>query len=167
MQMLFQYSQQNPQFSPPEALRCLVTTLQAQAPNLAFPSGPMNPAMQQAQNARAPNAMQAPSQFASPAMAHLGLPGTQGSPHVGSSGHASPMQSQLPGPPGMAQQGQMQQPPPANASPSVNNKRRRASAVKTEGDDGSGGLEVNGTASGAPKVKPSPKVGGKRQKGSA
>ena len=45
----------------------------------------------------------------------------------------------------------------ANASPNVN-KRRRASAVKTEGDEGGG--EVNGITG---KVKQSPRVT-KRQK---
>ena len=52
----------------------------------------------------------------------------------------------------------------ANTSPNVTNKRRRASAVKVEGDDG-GGMEVNGV--GGQKVKASPRVGGKRQKGAA
>lgn len=71
----------------------------------------------------------------------------------------------------MVQQGQMQpnvgQATSASASPQVTNKRRRASTVKVENDD-TGGPEVNGTATqGAAKVKASPRVGGKRQKGTA
>lgn len=72
----------------------------------------------------------------------------------------------------MVGQGQMQpnagQAPSANASPNVSNKRRRASTVKVENDEAGGGPEVNGTAApGATKVKASPRVGGKRQKGTA
>jgi hypothetical protein len=65
--------------------------------------------------------------------------------------------------PGMAANGT--QGSSANTSPSVsNNKRRRASTVKTEGDDGA---EVNGTGpAGTSKVKASPR-GGKRQKGTS
>lgn len=131
----------------------------------------MNPAMQQVQTPRAPN-MNGPPQFASPAMSHLGLPGVQGSPHLSGSAHPSPAQAHL-APPGMGQQGQVQpnmagaQGANAAASPRVSNKRRRASNVKMEGDEGSA-PEVNGTAvQGAAKVKASPRVGGKRQKGSA
>lgn len=52
----------------------------------------------------------------------------------------------------------------ANASPNFTNKRRRASAVKVEGEDG--GVEVNGTGpAGANKVKASPRNNVKRQKG--
>lgn len=165
MQMLFQFSQQNPGLSPPEALRNLVNTLQSQNPNPGFAT-PMNPGMQPMPNARNPS-INGPSQFASPAMAHLGLPGAQGSPHMTGSGHASPAQSQLAGPPGMHPP---VQPSPAgvNNSPNVGgNKRRRASTVKMEGDDGSGAAEVNGTgAQGSAKVKASPRVP-KRQKGAA
>lgn len=164
MQMLFQHSQQNPGLSPPEALRNLVNTLQSQNPNPGF-APPMNPGMQPIPNARNPN-INGPSQFASPAMAHLGLPGAQGSPHLTGSAHASPAQSQLAGPPGM--QGSMQ-PSPAGVKNSPNvggNKRRRASTVKMEGEDG-GAAEVNGTgAQGSGKVKASPRMP-KRQKGAA
>lgn len=163
MQLLFQFSQQNPQFSPPEALHNLVGSFPPQNPNAGFVT-PMNPGMQQMPNVRNPN-MGGPSQFASPAMAHLGLPGAQGSPHLTGSGHASPAQSQLAGPPGM--QGAVQ-PSPVGVSNSPNvgaNKRRRASTVKNEPEDGTG--EVNGAAiQGAGKVKASPRVP-KRQKGAA
>lgn len=165
MQMLFQFSQQNPGLSPPEALRNLVNTLQSQNPNPGFAT-PMNPGMQPMHNVRNPS-FNGPSQFASPAMAHLGLPGAQGSPHLTGSAHASPAQSQLGGPPGM--QGPIQPSPVGvNNSPNVGgNKRRRASTVKMEGDDGSGATEVNGTgAQGSAKVKASPRVP-KRQKGAA
>jgi hypothetical protein len=182
MQMLFHYSLQNPTLSPPEALRNLVNTLQT-VPNQGFAPSPMMPGMQGMQGMQNMQAMQAmqgmqgmqpmpnarnpsingPSQFASPAMAHLGLPGAQGSPHLGSA-HASPAQSQLAGPPGMP--GSVHPSPVGvNNSPNVGgNKRRRASTVKMESEDGA---EVNGAS--APvsgKVKASPRVL-KRQKGQA
>ena len=51
----------------------------------------------------------------------------------------------------------------ANASPNVQNKRRRPSTMlKVEGEDGGGPVGVNGVSE---KVKASPKVGVKRQKG--
>lgn len=53
----------------------------------------------------------------------------------------------------------------ANASPNVQNKRRRPSTMlKAEGDDGGGPLGVNGVPL-PDKVKASPKGGVKRQKG--
>lgn len=164
MQMLFHFSQQNSSLSPPEALRNLVNSLQSQNLNPGFAT-PMTPSMQGMPNARNPS-INGPPQFASPGMAHLGLPGAQGSPHLTVSGHGSPAQSQLPGPPGM--QGSVHPSPAgANNSPNVGaNKRRRASTVKMEGDDGSGATEVNGTAQGPAKVKASPRVP-KRQKGQA
>lgn len=170
MQMLFQFSQQNPQLSPADSLRNLVNQLQMQNPNPnpGFMPSPMNPAMQQGQNPRAPS-MSGPNQFASPAMAHLGLPGNQGSPHLSGSAQPSPAQSHLAGPTGMVPPGQVQpnvQGNSASASPNVNNKRRRASTVKMENDDA--GPEVNGAPGPGPKtVKASPRVGGKRQKGSS
>lgn len=171
MQVLFQYSQQNPHMSPPEALRNLVNNFQSQNTGLAFQPGHMNPALQQGQNARPPT-MNGPSQFASPSMAHLGLPGAQGSPHLAGSAHASPAQAHLAGPMGLMQQGpggnvNGTQGTSATTSPNISNKRRRASTVKVEGDDG-GGAEGSGAgSSGATKVKPSPRIGGKRQKGTA
>lgn len=90
----------------------------------------------------------------SPAAAHLNLPdgsGLMGSP---ASVH---MQA-----PGMAhqqsQQGTSSSGPSANTSPNASNKRRRPS-VKPE-DENMG--QANGVQ---PKVKPSPRMGGKRQKG--
>lgn len=163
MQMLFSYSQANPGMSPPEALHDLVNVLQTQGPNPnGFPT-PMNPGMQHLPNGRAPS-ITGPSQFASPGMAHLGLPGSQGSPHLTGSAHASPAQSHLVGPPGM-QGGVHPSPVGVNSSPNVGgNKRRRASTVKMEGDEGG---DINGTsAPGSGKVKASPRVT-KRQKGAA
>jgi hypothetical protein len=124
--------------------------------------GNLNAPMQMA-GQRTPG-LNGPNQFASPALAHLGLPTGQGSPHLG-----SPAQNHLAGPVAMVHQQSQQgsnlsgsQVTSANTSPNVTNKRRRASVVKTEDD---GGPEVNGT--GSNKVRPSPKVGGKRQKGTA
>lgn len=55
----------------------------------------------------------------------------------------------------------------ANASPNVQNKRRRPSTMmKAEGDDGGGSGGVNGTSL-PEKVKASPKPGVKRQKANA
>jgi hypothetical protein len=113
-----------------------------------------------------------PNQFASPGLAHLGLPAGQGSPHLSGPGHTpSPAHNHMAGPVAMVHQQSQQgsnlsgsQVTSANTSPNVTNKRRRASAVKVENDDG-GGAELNGT--GANKVKPSPRIGGKRQKGTS
>jgi hypothetical protein len=98
------------------------------------------------------------SQFSmnqSPASINMNLPDAsliQGSP---AQGH---MQA-----PAMAlqqsQQGTSSSGPSANTSPNTTNKRRRPS-VKPETDDA--GTQANGIQ---PKVKPSPRIGGKRQKG--
>lgn len=166
MQLLFQYSLQNPQMSPPEALRNFISNLQTQNPNLGFMPAPMNPALQPGQPPRGPP-LNGPAQFASPGMHPLGLPGAQGSPHLAGSAHASPAPSHL-GAPGMVPQGQVQpNAHSASASPNVSNKRRRASTIKVEGDDSGGAPEVNGTGpQGGAKVKASPRVS-KKQKGGA
>lgn len=171
MQPLFQYSQQHSHLSPPEALQQLVASFSNLVPQnlmMGMQQANLNPAMQQPPGQRTPG-INGPH-FASPAAAHLGLPGSQGSPHIGGPVHTpSPAQNHLAGPVAMvAQQSQQgtntsgSQGTSANTSPNVTNKRRRASAVKLEGDDGGG--EVNGVG---PKVKPSPRIGGKRQKGAA
>lgn len=85
---------------------------------------------------------------ASPGAAHLQLP--DGSPHMGSPAQAPGMQLQ------QSQHGTTSSGPSANTSPNASNKRRRPSAVKAEED------QANGTARAS--VKPSPKIGGKRQK---
>lgn len=169
MQTLFQYSIQHPHLSPNDALRQLVASFNAPQ---ALGFGPGHPGSQQPPGQRTPN-LNGPTQFSSPAVAHLGLPGAQGSPHLGAANHTpSPAQNSMAGPVAMvAQQSQQgtntsgSQGTSANTSPNVSNKRRR-SAIKTE-DDNAGMAEVNGAGPGASKApKASPRVGGKRQKGS-
>jgi hypothetical protein len=164
MTSLVQAAVANPQMTPMEALRSIISQSQNMPPSV------INATLQQAQGQRTPS-LNGPSQFASPLAGTLGLP-PHGSPHLGNSAHASPVPNHPPGPTSMPQgQGGAGGNPPAgpnvNASPSVNNKRRRPSAVKLEGDDGGGSTEVNGSsAPGAGKVKASPRVT-KRQKGQA
>ena len=112
--------------------------------------------------------MNGPNMMNSPAMAHLGIPNAQGSPMMGGPVH-TPSPAQNPAAGGVSMMHQMSaqgsnlsgsQGPSTNTSPNVSNKRRRASAVKLEEEGG-------GESNGANKVKPSPKIGGKRQKGAA
>ena len=168
MTPLIQYSQNHPTITPRAALEQMVRENALRATQMAMAQGNLNPSMQMP-GQRTPG-LNGPNQFASPALAHLGLPAGQGSPHLGGPVHTpSPAQNHLAGPVAMVHQQSQQgsnlsgsQVTSANTSPNVTNKRRRAS-VKVE-DDG-GGPEVNGA--GANKVKPSPKVGGKRQKGTS
>ncbi len=174
MQPLFQYSQQNPHLQPSEALHQLVASFKQhnQAAQLNLPPNNLNPAFQQPHGQRTPGA----AQFASPAPVNLKLP-TSISPAMSMTNAQvpSPAQNHNHLPPGssaamVAQQSHQgtntsgSQGTSANTSPNVTNKRRRPSAVKVEADDGAG-LEVNGTGpGGGSKVKPSPRIGGKRQK---
>ncbi|KAE8442046.1 hypothetical protein EG329_003903 [Mollisiaceae sp. DMI_Dod_QoI] len=144
MNPLFGYSHQNSSLSPYDALNQYVATVAAtgvdnsggQQPN---PSGPRTPGM-----------VNFPM-GASPAQAHLQLP--NGSPHVsGSPAQAPNMQLQ------QSQHGTSSSGPSANTSPNASNKRRRPS-VKDESE-----VQVNGNPS-KTAVKPSPRIGGKRQKG--
>lgn len=171
MQFLFQYSHQHPHLSPNEALKHLVASYPQQNAMMGFNQG--NP-LQQSHIQRTPS-LNGPNQFASPAMAHLGIPGVQGSPHLGGSTHTpSPAQNPIAGPVAMAAQQSHQgtntsasQGTSANTSPNVSNKRRRASTIKMESDE-AGSVEVNGSGPVNPvKVKASPRVGGKRQKGTS
>jgi hypothetical protein len=167
MRDLFEYSQQNPGIPPNQALTNLVDTFTVQNQQQALPNNnqqssgmrtPLGMPMNQAQGFN-PNFPNLPI-GASPSPAHLALPG---SPHVGHT--PSPAQNHIQAPGLVAQhsqQGSNNSGTSANTSPNVSSKRRRPS-VKTEGDDGGGGGEVNGT--GATKVKASPRAGGKRQKG--
>jgi hypothetical protein len=163
---LMEFSQRNPGLRPEEAMHRLVhetaRSMQYQNQMAAQQNGqiPMNSGQ------RTPG-MNGPNQFASPAMNHLGLP-QQGSPHVGGVAHTPSPAHMNQG--GIAMVHQMSQGnsnlsgsqgPSTNTSPNVTNKRRRASQVKIEDDNA--GQEVNG----ANKVKPSPRIGGKRQKGTA
>lgn len=192
MQNLINFSCQNPSMTPREALLQYVA-VNANAPgqqNTGMVGGQSNPMVQQMAQTQSQGglgrqtpSMDGASQFASPAMARLGLPGQQGSPmnHT-----PSPAMSHMPGPVKMAaqhsQQGSNAAGTPGsvanagsniastpnasvNTSPNNKQKRRRSTVkveVKTEGDEAGG----EGKAAG-PKVKASPRVGGKRQKGAA
>lgn len=157
--------------TPREAMHQMVleNPLKNQAQMVGMVQGSFNPAMPQAMPGQRTPVLN--GQFASPGLAHLGLPNAQSSPHLGGPVHTpSPAQHHLAGPVAMVQQQSQQgstmsgsQGTSANTSPNVTTKRRRGSAVKQE-DDG-GGTEVNG-ANGN-KVKPSPRMGAKRQKGTA
>lgn len=114
--------------------------------------------------------MNGPNQFASPAMQHLGLPQGQGSPHISGPVH-TPSPAQNPGAGGVAMMHQMSaqgsnlsgsQGPSTNTSPNVSNKKRRQSAANLKLEDSN--TEEGGNAN---RVKPSPRIGGKRQKGAA
>jgi hypothetical protein len=139
MTPLFSYSHGNATLPPKHALEQYVTDVTQNGANAnaqKASSGPRTPGL---------------SNFgASPAAAHLQLP--DGSPHMGSPAQAPGMQLQ------QSQHGTSSSGPSANTSPNASNKRRRPSTVKAE-DDG----QVNGTQKAS--VRPSPKVGGKRQKG--
>ena len=113
--------------------------------------------------------MNGPNMMNSPAMGHLSVPQAQGSPMMGGPVHTpSPAQNPNMGGVGMMHQMSAQgsnlsgsQGPSTNTSPNVSNKRRRASVVKLEEEN------AQSDQNGGNKVKASPKVGGKRQKGSA
>ena len=152
MQNLISYSKEHPHLRPSEALDQLVESFGAQ-------NGPPNMNFQNFNSGVQPSGSRTPGTGgfalgASPAVAHLNLPG---SPHVGTGHTPSPAQNHIQAP-GMvahpSQQGTSSSGPSANTSPNVSSKRRRPSTIKNEGDDGGG--EVNGVQ---PKVKP----GGKRK----
>lgn len=158
MTSLIFHSSGNPQKNAGDVLREVTSMMAQQNMNMQAQGGQRTPSVN------------GPSQFASPLVIQMGLPGAQASPHLGHSAQPSPAQTHLMGPGMMAHQNQPGMAPngtqgsSANTSPSVSNKRRRASTVKTEGDDGT---EVNGTGpAGTSKVKASPR-GGKRQKGTS
>lgn len=151
MSNLFEYSRSNTHLSAPDALRQLVQTYQTNSQNSMMNNAAtqFNSSLQQAGTPG--GNFNGPQQFASPAGAHLNLPNT-----------ASPASMNMS--PAMQSHSLQQanstgsQGASANTSPNVSNKRRRPSAVKME--DGEGPTpETNG-----PKVKASPRVGGKRQK---
>lgn len=142
MNPLFTYSHQNPSLSANHAMDQYIATV---ASNSGNPGA-------QGQNISGPRTPGMGGNFpmgASPAAAHLQLPG---SPHVGGSPAQAPgMQHQ------QSQHGTSSSGPSANTSPNASNKRRRPSAVKADEDN-----QVNGTQ-GKPGVKPSPRIT-KRQK---
>lgn len=168
MEPLFYYSQTHDDLTPAQALNNLVTetTRGVQSPSGAQQPENSNNAGQQGLGGHRTSSMNGPAQYTSPAMQNLGLP-TQGSPHVPGPAHTpSPAHIHRAGPVAMAHQHSQQgsnlsgsQGASANTSPQVN-KRRRPSGIKLE-EDGSG----DSTANAAGKVKPSPRIGGKRQKG--
>lgn len=167
-----EYFHTHPGVGPKESL---LRVTQENAQNMAQ----VNNARLQNQMARAANGqvpfpnqmnmnpgMNGPTMMNSPAMGHLAVPQAQGSPMMGGPVH-TPSPAQNPAPGGVAMMHQMSaqgsnlsgsQGPSTNTSPNVSNKRRRASAVKMEDDN------AGAEPSGANKVKPSPKIGGKRQK---
>jgi hypothetical protein len=142
MNPLFNYSHQHINLTPYTALDQYVQNITiAQAGQGMLQSGQRTPSMGQFPMGQSPSA------------AHLGLPENV----IGGSPAQGNMQA-----PGMAlqqsQQGTSSSGPSANTSPNVSTKRRRAS-VKTEGDDGA---QTNGVQ---PKLKSTPRITGKRQKG--
>ena len=165
---LFHYSQNHDNLTPAEALNSLVheTARGAQNPVGGLPPGGFNNSGPPGVPGQRIPGMNGPNQFASPAMQNLGLP-VQGSPHIGGPAHSpSPAHMHMAGPVAMVHQHSQQgsnlsgsQGASANTSPNVN-KRRRPSGIKLEED---GGNEINGVAGN--KAKPSPRIGGKRQKG--
>lgn len=146
MNPLFNYSHQNSSMTPYAALDQYVS-------NVAM-NGANNPGGQQ-QN---PNGPRTPGMGnfpmgTSPAASHLVLPDGSPRPH-GSPAQAPGMQLQ------QSQHGTSSSGPSANTSPNTSNKRRRPSTVKAEEEN----PQVNGTQT-KTAVKPSPRIGGKRQKG--
>lgn len=143
MNPLFSYSHTNPLLNPYGALDSYVVNIASNGNNIGGPQNPSGP--------RTPGLPNFPL-GTSPAAAHLQLP--DGSPHISGSPNQAPgMQLQ------QSQHGTSSSGPSANTSPNTNNKRRRPSAVKTEDE-----TQVNGIQ-GKAGVKPSPRMGGKRQKG--
>ncbi|KAL8666413.1 MAG: hypothetical protein Q9202_001436 [Teloschistes flavicans] len=184
MQPLFKFSQSQLGLPPKDALRQLNQS-QYNPPQMGQPG--FNPAMFQQQqnmnpNLQLPPGQRTPNHFVSPAnSAHLTLPNqSNAAPSPATIHGMSPampnmnllQQHQAPTSVGMVHSasqhgtnnsvGTVSQGPSANASPNQN-KRRRPSAVK--GEDEGGGMEINGVAGPSSKVKPSPRIGGKRQKG--
>lgn len=173
MESLFHYSQSHENLTPAEALSSLVheTARASQNAVLHLSQGQFGEGgpQQGIPGHRTPGMNGANNQFASPAIQNLALP-AQGSPHIVAPAHTpSPAHMHMAGPVAMVHQHSQQgsnlsgsQGASANTSPNVTNKRRRPSGIKLE-DDG-GGDSNNNPAS---KIKPSPRMGGKRQKGTA
>ncbi|RKF84007.1 Transcriptional activator ptaB [Golovinomyces cichoracearum] len=141
MNPLFAYSHQNPKISPSNALDQYVANVNS-ALNSGHPQIPIG--------SRTP-AMANFTMGASPAQAQIQLPG--GSPHIGSPAQALGTQFQN------SHHGTGPSGPSVNTSPNSNNKRRRPSAVKNEEETQINGMHQNS------HIKPSPRIGGKRQKG--
>ena len=159
---------------PPEATPAFQQSLAAATPGRGTPGqfqgGPPHPggppgaqafaSPAQAAHLNLPNAGSPAAMAMSPAVKGHGLPQGGGGPGPAPPGGAAmvPQASQQGSSSGGGAGGGGSQGTSANTSPHVTNKKRRASAVKVEMDDGP---EMNGT-----KVKASPRMtGGKRQKG--
>lgn len=143
MNPLFNYAHQNATLAPYAALDSYVA-------NVASTGANANAMQQNSAGPRTPGMSNFPI-GASPATAHLSLP--DGSPHLGSPAQAPAMQLQ------QSQHGTSSSGPSANTSPNASNKRRRPSTVKTEEEN-----QANANSA-KQSVKPSPRIGGKRQKG--
>jgi hypothetical protein len=172
MTPLILYSQSHPTIPPREALEKMVSENALRYAQMASSLAQANlHAPLQMSGQRTPG-LNGPSQFESPALAHLGLPTVQGSPRLGGPVHTpSPAGNHIGGPVAMVHQQSQQgsnlsgsQVTSANTSPNATTKRRRPSGPVKAEDDG-GGAEINGA--GVSKVKPSPRMGAKRQKGSS
>ncbi len=157
MNPLFGFSHQNASLAPYAALDQYVANISTATNNGQNPQG--NPGLTQP-GQRTPGINQF-NMNQSPATGNIGLPdgGMMGSP---AQGH---MQA-----PGMAlqqsQQGTSSSGPSANTSPN-NNKRRRPSVKAESETDGAGGGQQSNGVPAKGKVNPSPRIGGKRQKGNA
>lgn len=122
MSPLFNFYHSHPGLAPYSALEQYVNQINTSGPHVNGQNMPQG-------GPRTPSFNQQFPMGASPAMANQILPG---SPHIGS---PAPGQMQAPSMQLQAsQQGTSSSGPSANTSPSQNNKRRRASAVKTEED---------------------------------
>ena len=194
LQPLFRFSRTQSQLSATEALAQLVSSYQNQPniPQHGFPASGFNPAFHNQQqslnpNLQVPPGQRTPNHFVSPGSAnHLALPGQATamaspatihnmSPAIQSLAiqQQAMQQQQAPTSVGMGHSASQQgtntsvgtgsQGTSTNASPNIPNKRRRASAVKGEDDGGGPGVDINGVP-GSSKVKPSPRLGGKRHK---
>ena len=184
MRDLFDFAQQNNVHSAPTALHSYLdnsmnSTLQQQQqqqqqqhniPNMHMNMPPNSnpfqqpgpPGMRTPSMNGPPNAM---NHFPSPAHQHLNLPNAMNSPHMRPGG--SPAHPPTMGAPSMAAQLSHQgSNSSANASPGMANRKRRASIVKMEGPTDAG-AQVNGVGDAASKVKGTPRMGGKKQKGNA
>jgi hypothetical protein len=161
MSPLFNYCHHHPGVDPYNALNQYVAQIQANAGGAPGGGGPGGNPQQQQQGGGMPQAGPRTPGFvgnmgigASPAMAHMQLPG---SPHVGAAGSPIPGHMQAPG---MAMQkshqGTSSSGPSANTSP-ASNKRRRASGVKIEEDGTTPGAQVNGVGKKNPPTPRMPK----------
>ncbi|KAB8346064.1 hypothetical protein FH972_023116 [Carpinus fangiana] len=168
MPAIFQFAQSNPELGPYEAMeRCVEASMAAAQANQQMQMNPANGVMQQFSQMqggmRTPGLSNQGFNFASPQNQNMQLGNNMNSPMMrpgqspamhGSGAMAAPGSQSMVAQP--SQQGSTSATASSNASPNVSNKKRRASAVKVEGD------EVNGAGKNNPKA--TPKIGGKRQK---